>query len=98
MLENLNLETFSQHLNSKFSVKQESGGTVEVQLIEAKKTGSVPNYEQFALLFLGPPNAFLPQSTYSFEHEGLEAFELFIVPVKRLADGFHYEAIIIRAL
>jgi Domain of unknown function (DUF6916) len=98
MLENLNLETFSQHLNSKFSVKHESGGTVELQLIEAKKSGSLEGYEQFSLLFLGPPDAFLPQAIYSFEHERLEPFEMFIVPVKRLPDGFHYEAIINRQL
>jgi activator of 2-hydroxyglutaryl-CoA dehydratase len=98
MLENLNLEKFSQHLNSKFIVKHESGTTVELQLIEAKPSTKTPAYEQFSLLFLGPPNAFLQQATYSFEHEQLEAFEMFIVPVKQVAEGFHYEAIISRQL
>ncbi|HEX8137433.1 MAG TPA: hypothetical protein VF544_07570 [Pyrinomonadaceae bacterium] len=98
MLENLNLEKFSQHLNSKFIVKHESGTTIELKLIEAKPLNKVPTYEQFSLLFLGPQNAFLPQAIYSFEHEQLEPFEMFIVPIKQVAEGFHYEAIINRPL
>lgn len=98
MLENLKLETFSQHLNSKFIVRHESGARIETKLIEVKPLNKVPAYEQFSLLFLGPPSAFLQQSTYSFEHEQLEPFELFIVPVKQVAEGFHYEAIISRPL
>jgi Domain of unknown function (DUF6916) len=98
MLENLNLEAFAQHLNSKFIVKHESGSTIELRLIEAKPSAKVPTYEQFSLLFLGPASAYLPQATYSFEHEQLEPFEMFIVPVKQVAEGFHYEAIISRSL
>ena len=98
MLENLNLEKFSQHLNSIFIVKHESGATTELKLIDAKPSSKIPTYEQFSLLFLGPPNAFLPQAIYSFEHEQLEPFEMFIVPIKQVAEGFRYEAVVNRPL
>lgn len=98
MLENLHLETFSQHLNSKFSIRREPGDTVALQLIEAKKLGSNPELEQFSLLFLGPSEAFLQQSIYRFEHDQIGSFEMFIVPIKKVEAGFQYEAIINRPL
>lgn len=47
----------------------------------------------FAILFHGPVNAALPQRMYRFEHEVLGTFDLFIVPVGRDKNGFHYEAV-----
>jgi hypothetical protein len=47
----------------------------------------------FSLLFLGPPSFVLPQATYRFEHETIGAFDLFIVPVGRTAQGVSYEAV-----
>jgi hypothetical protein len=97
MLDNMHLEEFSQQLNSNFLIKREpAGAAVEVQLIEAQSIGSTPGYEQFSLLFRGPANSYLEQSTYSFEHERLGTFEIFIVPVRREVDGFYYQAIINR--
>jgi hypothetical protein len=96
MLENLHLESFSEHVNSKFSVKRESAGAVELQLVEAQSVGANPAYEQFSLLFRGPLNSFLEQSIYSFEHDDLGTFEMFIVPVRQDKNGFQYQSIINR--
>jgi hypothetical protein len=100
MLDKLHLETFSQHLNSKFTVKSESSpNAVELQLIEAESAAKpAPGYEQFSLVFSSPPDSFLEQATYSFEHDGLGTFELFIVPIRRDEDGFKYQAVINRPL
>ncbi|HEY6186186.1 MAG TPA: hypothetical protein VIW80_00800 [Pyrinomonadaceae bacterium] len=99
MLDKLHLETFSEHLNSKFSVRREpSADAVELQLIEAESTGTVPGYEQFSLIFSGPLNSFLEQAIYSFEHDGIGTFEMFIVPIRRDENGFKYQAIINRPL
>jgi hypothetical protein len=98
MLENLHLETFSEHLNSKFSVKREAADAIELQLIETRSVGSAPGYEQFSLLFRGPLDPLLEQAIYSFEHGELGAFEMFIVPVRRDQEGFQYQAIINRPL
>jgi hypothetical protein len=98
MLENLHLEQFSQHLNSKFSARREPAVAVELQLVEAQSTGSTPGYEQFSLLFRGPLNHLLEQSTYSFEHAEIGTFDMFIVPIKQDQEGLYYQAIINRPI
>ena len=98
MLENLKLESFSSRLNSKFLIHREPEGTVEVELIEILDLGSTPRQEQFSIVFRGPRNQELQQGIYRFEHEGIGAFEMFIVPFKRVQDGILYEAIFNRPL
>ena len=96
-MENLNLETFARHLNSKFLIKLEQAGIViEVELIEALDNGSAPGQERFSITFRGPLDAPLPQAMYRFEHAELEAFDLFIVPIKQDQDGRYYEAVFAR--
>lgn len=103
MLETFNLETFAQHLNSKFLIKPEqaadaaaAAGAVEVELIEAQAAGSIPGQEQFSITFRGPLDAPLRQAMHRFEHAELGAFDLFIVPIKRDQDGMYYEAVFAR--
>ena len=98
MLENLKQEDFSSHLNSKFLVNREPEGTVEVELVEVKDLGSTPRQEQFSIVFRGPQDQLLQQGIYRFEHQEMGAFELFIVPFKRVQDGFLYEAVFNRPL
>jgi hypothetical protein len=100
MLDNLHLETFSEHLNSKFAVKRESSAdaVVELQLIEAKRVSKAPGYEQFSLIFNGPLDSYLEQAIYSFEHDGIGTFEMFIVPIGKDEDGFKYQAVVNRPL
>ncbi|HEX8772060.1 MAG TPA: hypothetical protein VF735_00555 [Pyrinomonadaceae bacterium] len=99
MLENLHLETFSEHLNSNFSVGRGEAVATELQLIEAHNVGkAAPGYEQFSLLFRGPLDSFLEQTIYTFKHDALGTFDMFIVPVQKNQDGFIYESIINRPL
>jgi len=99
MLENLHLEAFSEHLNSNFSVGRGEAGAVELQLIEAQSVGQpAPGYEQFSLLLRGPLDSLLEQAIYSFKHDALGTFEMFIVPVQQTQDGFIYQSIINRPL
>lgn len=98
MVENLKLENFSQHLNSKFAVKRETERPVELELVEATDLGSTPRLEQFSIIFRGPHNPKLEQAIYSLEHQEIGAFDLFIVPIKRGEDGIYYEAIFNRPL
>jgi hypothetical protein len=41
----------------------------------------------------GGPGTFLPQGMFLFEHPSLGAFEMFVSPTKRSADGFTTEAV-----
>jgi hypothetical protein len=47
----------------------------------------------FRLELLGPVDPALPQAIYPFSGEGVEPFEMFIVPIARDAAGTRYEAI-----
>jgi hypothetical protein len=90
-LENAAPSTFSECLNTKFRLHQESS-TTELELIEVTD-GSTPKQVRFAVLFRGPQEPFLVQKIYNVEHDQLGAFDLFIVPIKRDEDGLYYEAV-----
>ena len=47
----------------------------------------------FSIVFLEPAAEVLPQAIYRFDHDELGAFELFVVPIARDADGTRYEAV-----
>jgi hypothetical protein len=47
----------------------------------------------YSLIFRGTLEQPLQQGLYSLSHEKLEHGDLFIVPIAREADGFHYEAV-----
>ena len=86
---------FSKHVNTKFRVAVEP--PVELELTEVKsylsKAHEETGMERFSVFFLGPGDRFLAQYTYSFEHEQMGTFELFLVPVKQDQNGFRYEAV-----
>ncbi|WP_442506563.1 DUF6916 family protein [Novipirellula sp. SH528] len=90
------LAEFSPHVGSTFNLRVTSDESVDVQLVEAGAIGSVPG--QFALLF-HDANAsvasHLPQSIYSFAHEKLGEYEIFVVPVGPgpAGEGVLYEAV-----
>ena len=47
----------------------------------------------FRLIFLGPLDPVLPQAIYLFSGDGVDPFEIFIVPVGSDENGTLYEAI-----
>jgi hypothetical protein len=82
-------EEFLKHLETFFRVKSESVDA-QLKLIEVR---NIQNSDAFSLLFVGPGENFLHQHTYSFDHESMESFDLFIVPVGQRDDGFVYQGI-----
>lgn len=98
MLENFNLDTFAGRINTRFRIKQESSDGVELELVEAKDTGSTPRQVQFSIVFRGPHNPQLVQGIYKIEHDEIGTFDLFIVPIRRDQDGMYYEAVFNRPL
>jgi hypothetical protein len=84
----LTLESFAPLVGSPFLV--ESGGTsVPLVLRWARARGETA----FVLSFAGPAAPLLEQATYRFTHDSLGAFDLFISPRAREADGLVYEAL-----
>lgn len=86
---------FSKHVNTKFRIATED--PIDIELIEVKgylsKENEQSGMERFSLFFKGPENQFLPQQSYKLEHEGMGAFDLFLVPIGQDASGFNYEAV-----
>jgi hypothetical protein len=104
-LENLTKESFALALNSRFRVVMDSAEPVELQLVEVVATSTVASngrdagqFEGFSLMFQGPAERFLPQKMYSFEHDTIGSFPLFIVPVGREGSLLKYQAVFNRRI
>src|ERR1041385_1994753 len=86
---------FSKHVNTKFRVAVEP--PVELELTEVKgylsREHEHAGMERFSAFFRGPGDHFLQQKMYSFNHEQMGAFELFLVPVSQDQSGLRYEAV-----
>ena len=92
----LTLSGFQAALQTWFRLQSPTGTSMELVLVEARALGSASggNEERsFSVLFHGPADPALPQRMYSFAHEMLGTFDLFIVPVGRDKNGCHYEAV-----
>jgi hypothetical protein len=88
------IETFRPAVGEAFTVGGEEGATVELLLVEAESRDGGPDAPRpgFSLLFHGPAEPPLAQGTYRFEHPGIGAMEIFIVPLGRDEHGSVYEA------
>jgi hypothetical protein len=92
-LESLTRESFAENVNTKFRLPVAEGHPPEIELIEVSELSRSGAAERFSLVFRGALDFFLEQRTYHLEHERLGAFDLFITPIAREAEGFRYEAI-----
>jgi hypothetical protein len=91
-LEDLSCETFAGQLNTTFWIHAAPARSIPVKLDEVRRRPDKPlqpgqrppgdaGNEKFSLFFSGLRRELLPQDTYTFEHETLGRFDLFIVPV-----------------
>jgi hypothetical protein len=92
MIETFTEGTFLGHLNTRFRVFAEAAELLDLELVKVTSLSS-SGYIQFSIQFQGPGNLFLPQRTYTLEHEVLGRFDLFLVPVGKNSNGFEYEAV-----
>jgi hypothetical protein len=92
MIETFTEGTFLDHLNTRFRVSGAASDPLDLELVKVTSLSS-PGHVQFSIQFLGPGNLFLPQHTYTIEHEVLGKFDLFLVPIGKNSDGFEYEAV-----
>jgi hypothetical protein len=91
-LEDMSCETFAGQLNTTFWIRAAPARSIQVKLVEVErrqdrplKPGQRPpgdaGNEKFSLFFSGHRSELLPQDNYTFEHESLGRFDLFIVPI-----------------
>jgi len=84
---------FQQNLNTRFSLREESGDSAPLDLIDFKEGHAAPPYEQFSLLFRGDGSKIHEQGTYAMAHDSMGAFDLFLTPVERNDQGTVYQAV-----
>ena len=100
-LSNLSLAAFEGLLGASFKVRPAGGGILKLTLRKAQSLSfstppraAGPRWEGFSLVFSGPSGQVLPQDTYSFEHEQVGRFDMFIVPIGQPPDGVpRYQAV-----
>ena len=97
MPEKLTGDDFKRHLNTKFNVRLDGGGTLALELEEVQPfpalTHARGDMERFSIYFRGPADVLLNQRIHHVEHEGMGELDIFLVPVEQDAKGFRYEAV-----
>ena len=90
-------QTFSDQLESVFTVLAEGGIEIPLTLREVKPLGTRQDGERivdsFSLLFDGPMESQLAQSSFEFQHSELGSLIIFIVPIGPNGDAMQYEAV-----
>lgn len=95
----LALADFEPLLQSTFALSGEGvpEAPLEMRLIEVRSLtaaeGAGDRRQPFGLVFRGPLEPALPQRIYRLEQDALGACDLFLVPIRRDAEGMEYEAI-----
>lgn len=93
-------EAFARNVGTKFRVSSDDGRAVELELAEvvgyASNPGDQSGLERFSAYFEGAADAAVSQGTFTFEHERLGSFLLFITPIARNERGLRYEAVVNR--
>ena len=91
----LTLACFQPLVGSRFTLRLDDARGLPTQLIDARAGhGTAPDGRQpFSLTFEAPSEPALPQRIYRLEHPQLDAMDIFLVPVARVAGGLHYEAV-----
>ena len=92
MAASLEHETFSRHLHTSFRISPSESNAVEAELSTVGDLQLSPHQERFAIIFRLPKEPFLPQGSYTFDHDVMGEFTLFIVPVGQDDAGTYYEA------
>jgi hypothetical protein len=92
MAEKLCMDTFAPLVGQRFAAG-EPGQAVTLALVSASASGPRTGPKGFSLLFRGPADEPLPQSTYPLAHPAIGSVPIFIVPVGSDAQGMQYEAI-----
>src|SRR5579883_2343392 len=92
-LRELNSQIFSQHLHTKFNVKNGDGAPLVLELTAVEERSTSPKIELFFLRFVGPQAPRLAQRIHQMQHEALGSIELFVTAVGADERGIEYEVV-----
>lgn len=90
----LDFETFNALVGTQVSALSAEHGAVPLEVVEVKKADGVDRPDNaFSVLFKGPRELFLEQSTYDTTLRENDTHAIFVVPVIEESDGYVYEAV-----
>jgi|ERR1700752_4663822 len=88
---------FTKHVNTKFRIKADIPQPIELTLVSVTprriEAHEEAGMERFSAVFMGPPEIFLPQQTYTVIHPEMGEFDIFLVALGQEPEGFRYEAV-----
>jgi hypothetical protein len=97
MAASLTEKEFSQHVNTKFRVNLDADNGLDLELVEVRgymsKHNEQTGMERFSVYFQGPGEPYLPQKSYTVQHDQMGEVEIFIVPIGKTDAGFRYESV-----
>jgi hypothetical protein len=88
-------EIFAALLGDYFAVSRldsKLGYLGRLRLVEANKTASTAQTEQFTLVFRGPTGDPLAQDTYRIQHAAINKADIFLQPACSNRRGHYYQA------
>lgn len=88
----LSHDFFSARVDAQFRVLGPAPAVLALLSVK-KLNGSTAEHPAFSLIFRGPLAPALDQQIHTLEDSDGKAFDIFLVPVARDADGMRYEAI-----
>ena len=96
MAASLTEQEFSQHVGTQFQLSLDEQA-IELKLSQVKGYLAGPNehdgMERFSVFFEGPAAPQLQQTVYRLSHEQMGEFDIFLVPIAKVGEGFRYEAV-----
>ena len=98
MAAELTHEEFSKHLNTKFRIRISETETIDAELIEVSEHLVSPRQERFSIYFRTSNEVFLGQGMRRLEHDQMEVFDLFLVPMGQDEEGTTYESVFNRVV
>jgi len=92
-LATLRSEHFRPHKGTSFTFHHEGGALDMVLHLIEHGPESQREGGGFSVIWAGPKDPALPQSTYKIEHAEMGASEVFVVPIGHSGDHALYEAV-----
>lgn len=86
-------ETFRDRVGETFSLPVAGIDLVLAQVVGHPQGAAAREGGAFSLYFAGPPDVLLHQAIHEVTHAELGEFALFLVPNRKTAEGFEYEAV-----
>jgi hypothetical protein len=89
----LTQKAFADQINTKFTLVVEGLDPIELKLSRVSDLTVSNGAEGFSIVFKGPGEFVLRQSTYRLKHDVMGTIDILLVPIGKDEQGVDYEAV-----